>query len=372
MVAFGVVPAAVTYGPHVRLSFHPLRSTLAWALLLHVAGLLSLHRVLATAEENLRVGNVVSSWFVFPAVLAIAHVSCYLLVVTIWAEAHRYKELAALAAKLERLMADMGMPEAGAWPKRSTSRMVWAMVVFMLAFGPLTTALWQFWASGQQGEVYRILAHCMANVMMTSVVGGFCLVQFIIRDAANVLTQRFARDVLRGLSPSEMACYHNAWLALRDLLEGAVVMPASLSFCTLLLVLNNLLCLYNVVNRILSGSPWGRTLILLVLVPHVFLMVLSMCLAADAAVSAIGKFKLPLVKLDPTNARNTYVREVFREVLSYSPGSVSVAGFWYVNRRAATSVLCATITYLIVLIELRAEPHSTVACNRTISFDCVE
>lgn len=86
---------------HFKLSFHPLRSTLPWALLVHATGLLSFRRVLTVATGSLGVGNVVASWSVFPAVLAISHASCYVLLLPIWAEAHRYKRVAALAARLE-------------------------------------------------------------------------------------------------------------------------------------------------------------------------------------------------------------------------------------------------------------------------------
>lgn len=63
------------------------------------------------------------------------------------------------------LMNDMGLPEAGAWPARSTSRMVWVTVVTMLTYCPITVIVWQFWASGQEGEVRGLLNPFSASIL---------------------------------------------------------------------------------------------------------------------------------------------------------------------------------------------------------------
>ncbi|KAE8738228.1 Gustatory receptor 18, partial [Frankliniella occidentalis] len=153
LIAYGVVPVNFRRWPNVGLSFHPLRSTLAWALLVHATTVASAWRVWDLSLQVLSEGNPIASYANFPALLAIFHSANVLLLVPIWCEAHRYKEVVALA---KTLVGSVNEDVLGAgWPRRHTVFMSWLWALALVVAAPAITFLWQFQLTDHSGDAFQ-------------------------------------------------------------------------------------------------------------------------------------------------------------------------------------------------------------------------
>ncbi|KAK3930500.1 Gustatory and odorant receptor 24 [Frankliniella fusca] len=366
LIAYGVVPTTIRRWPRAALSFAPLRSTLMWAVLLHAAVAASMWRVYTASLVVLEDGAgrpIIVSYSTFPALLAIAHVAGCGLLLPIWWEAPRYKELLALARTLVGCLDDDDGVLSVDWPRRRTVIVSWIWSLALVLACPGVVIFWQFRLTEYGGEAIRVPAHWISNVLIAAIVSSLCLVYHIIRDVAEALAQRFAQEAGRAppLSCVELLQYRRAWLTLRDMLQGAMFAPVSVTLCCTHLVVNNVLCMYHVLNSILGGAPPQLTLGVTFSTSQITLLLVVMCLAADGAVDAVAKFARSFESLEPNSANNfAFAREVFREALSHSPSPVCVGGFWYLNRRTVLSMCLMILTYLIVLVEFRQQdscPH---------------
>ncbi|KAJ1526815.1 hypothetical protein ONE63_008384 [Megalurothrips usitatus] len=75
------------------------------------------------------------------------------------------------------------------------------MALLLVVYSPIVTLVWQFWLGGENGgEVWRVPAHWLANVILIAVAGGFCLLCAVIGDVAKVLSQHLAQVSTGGAS----------------------------------------------------------------------------------------------------------------------------------------------------------------------------
>lgn len=90
------------------------------------------------------------------------------------------------------------------------------------------------------------------------------------------------------MSCAELLRYRRAWLTLRDMLQGVMIAPISVTIVCALLVINNVLCVYHVLNCFLSGAPLHQTLALLGSSSQLGVLLIIMCWSADRAVDSVS------------------------------------------------------------------------------------
>ena len=87
-------------GPRACLSFHPLRSSLPWLLLVVGLSAWSAWHALTVSLLSLADAPSLNSWSRFPSVLAIAQLSSICVIVVLLWESRRYGEVTALARRV--------------------------------------------------------------------------------------------------------------------------------------------------------------------------------------------------------------------------------------------------------------------------------
>lgn len=90
------------------------------------------------------------------------------------------------------------------------------------------------------------------------------------------------------MSCAELLRYRRAWLTLRDMLQGVMIAPVSVTIVCALLVINNVLCVYHVLNCFLGGAPLHQTLGLLGSSSQLGVLLIIMCWSADRAVDSVS------------------------------------------------------------------------------------
>ncbi|XP_052122314.1 uncharacterized protein LOC127749185 [Frankliniella occidentalis] len=191
----------------------------------------------------------------------------------------------------------------------------------------------------------------------------------VLEDMAELLALRFAQDAAsRRLRPATLLRHRRAWLALRDLLQGVMLAPATVTLGVALMMVNAVLSLYYVVNCVMVGAPTELIASLTLASSDLGFLLVAMCSAADGAVIAVNKFARAFELIEPDSVSDyAFAREVSREALSHKLTPVCVAGYWYLSRQTVSSVGLMVVSYLIVLIEFRQQQDSSAFYSNATS-----
>ncbi|KAK3914345.1 L-2,4-diaminobutyrate decarboxylase [Frankliniella fusca] len=282
VAALGVVPVAFRPWSHASLRWHPLRSTLLWALCVHAVSLASLRHIWAHSSAALGGGSLFSN---FSALISVVHSSHALLIAPLWCEAHRCRKLVAQARTLDSLDGEV---IGACWPPLRTRAWTWFWVIAIAVVFPGSTVMWNLHLVAKPLDTIQLYAHSMANVLLGVIVSVTSLLYYVIEDVALALEERFAQRYTRYKSCGELLQYRRAWLTLRDMLQGVMFAPVTVSLSCGLLVVNAVMCLYHTLFTAMVGVPPFVVVGMLVVTSMQLFILFTMCNSADGAVHAVS------------------------------------------------------------------------------------
>ncbi|XP_034246412.1 uncharacterized protein LOC117648184 [Thrips palmi] len=331
MAAVGLLP--VTCSP-IRISFHPLRSTLVYCLAVAVLALWSGYIMLQDRYAML-VSPGASLKARFNSVICITHAAGFVLQPLLWIEASHMKYNEALCTSLMETV-----PGAARSRNRWFAALVWTAAISLIAAAPFLATVYVRVIAEEGGFYSHIFMHCQVVLLNFYICLMFSTHPHCVKDFANGLRQYLIQELsLQHPSPRKLLKYRRAWLQLRDLTQGLVTMPLTglyvLLFNLLLTTLGAYLCLVCFFERQV-GENFLRPL------------------EGFSGSALIGEAAMEEIN-------------IFREIVASNEITVSVAGFWVINRGTVSSIAAAAVSYLVILIQFRqTEGPSEDLANRSI------
>ncbi|KAK3918181.1 Gustatory and odorant receptor 24 [Frankliniella fusca] len=352
MALSGMIP--VSFRP-LRVSFHPLRSTLVLCVLYSALSLWSASRLLLWRPESERAeGDALAlETRSFSSLVNSVHLGGLSMLPLLWWEARYARRNEALAAGL---MAQFSHLRRRCWVARAAC---YVMAAVSLVVSPLAVAVWMTVVSGKNTHwSHMFVNHHVVNMEVCVTCLIFCLFHCVKNFAEDLSTAMVKELYLPYAPPCRVVAFRRAWLSLRDLTQGLLFMPlttiALMLFVLLMFTLNAYMCLGN----LLDGHV-GLASVIFVIGTSIMLQLLIICDAVQRARDAVSKGFLQPLELfcTLTSIHETTSDEIhnFREIVASSPVIVSAAGFWEIDRRSISSILAASVGYLIVIIQFRSD-----------------
>ncbi|XP_034248391.1 gustatory and odorant receptor 63a-like [Thrips palmi] len=359
MALLGMLP--VTFSP-IRVSAHPLRSTLVYcvavtALVLWSGFRMVQDRIAVLADSGRSLQAYIHS------VLSIVSALGILLLPLLWLEVgNLYRNEATCAHLMESFPCS---------PKcRWSAVLSWITVVNCALLSPIFALAYVQVIAREGAADYHFFIHNHVFLLVFCVSVMFCALSHSVKNYANNLCSTVTEVLsLKCPSPKRLVLCRRAWLRLRDLTQGMVVMPFTAMFLMLFVLLMTtlgsylcLLCLFE--------SQVVRGIFLLILGLYFSGLLLLVCDAVHRTTAAVGdNFLRPLESFCRANEIGDAAMEevnIFREIVASKEISVSAAGFWVINRGTLGSLAAASVSYLVILIQFR-QTENTVndAMNHT-------
>ncbi|KAJ1532212.1 hypothetical protein ONE63_000832 [Megalurothrips usitatus] len=286
MALFGLLP--VTFRP-VRVSFHPLRSTLAYCLAWLALVLWSLHRMVTDRvrllSEAAAAGRELSMQTQFTTVLCLAFPGGLVLLPLVWVESRRLQSNVAYGTHCQNLMRSFGHIHRSCRLARGLS---WVMVVFTLLVSPLVAVLWLSVVAAEGSHWTHVFVNNHVLLLLFEVSAFFSSLFHCAKTFGRNLSECLSKELsLPYPCASRLAEYRRAWLELRDVTRALVVLPlTALALLIFVLVTFTLQMYLTLVCAIEAQYALGFLIFLMAL--SFISQVLLVCDAVHRAVDVVG------------------------------------------------------------------------------------
>ncbi|KAJ1525188.1 hypothetical protein ONE63_010020 [Megalurothrips usitatus] len=362
LAIYGVLPVRLSC-PALRISVHPLRSSLLYVVVMQVLVLLSSHAVyqaysgLLNTEADTAAGVDTR----IMAGLSVSHVSSHLIVALWWTEMHKLRchlrDLQDFLRRHSHMIVALRLQPL-------TRAMPWFAWFFSFAAGPCMIIVWSVYILTGTARFTHCVSHLYQHVFVTNFIVLFGVACMVLRDLAANLASNLKRELAFGhMTASRLEEFRLAWLSLRALTANLGCLPltcvALIAYIMIMITLSAYLALVSYAKN------------------YVVLFVCSITLHAMCQMAMIGicdaAHRLSDVMTysfyEPLEARSwrglpadlLAEHQQFLHTISCNPAEVTFAGMVTLKRSTYISVMAAITTYLIVLFQLRQSDEALPA-----------
>ncbi|KAE8749661.1 Gustatory receptor 29 [Frankliniella occidentalis] len=341
-------------------TFLTLRSNLAWVLVVNSivlwSGWVTIRDRLRQLEELSadRLDHVADR---FVAIISILATFNYVIAPLLWFEMRR--SAFTFLQFATPLMRDFGylVPRCGSRP----TILAWLLLVMAVFTTPSLVVVWLFVVGKGRGSNWRHLPAGVYNIVLCfSLTLGLVSYFKRISDFANQMALQLLREIKTGkMRAQRLSEFRASWIDLRRLTQNVCLMPVTTCIYICILVnMSTFFAFQTAVAVRLSSEP---DLIFSIVIMMVLWngSALILCMAAQE-VSDVVKMKFDkILRVDfyliyPIMDSVTQ-REVkfFAYLTSRSDVRVSVGGFFFLRKETITSIISATVSNVIVLIQFQ-------------------
>ncbi|XP_034253868.1 uncharacterized protein LOC117652825 [Thrips palmi] len=344
----GLLP--VRLGP-MRFSFHPLKSSLLYAVLVTLVVYWSTWR-LVTDRMHVFTQRRMSLVTRFTSVVSFGSVSGIALLPLLWLETQYLRQD---QHPCRHLMIELGASFRASGSSAART-VVQGALLCLGVFLPSSVVLWLAVLASEGASWTHWFAHMHVLAMPLLQCANVAGSAFCVKRLADVLQASLVQELRAPwVDPRRIRAHRIAWLHLRDVVQNLVRAPLTVLAMVLHMILMSTLASYQALVCVMAGQmPLG--MLLLLLGSHYYLLLLLLCDAVHRVSDAVGReFRHPLETFGGVSVSQRAQSEIrlFRKTVSSSRLEVSAAGYWHASRHAITSVMSATVAYVIVLVQFR-------------------